>query len=282
MQFLKQENTNKRLYLQLKGFTEDTYLDVVGEMIGLENFKLPKISFSEKEMEHFEMPKRLRLGNRLERFFAYIIQQSESYELVVENIQVFEDKQTLGELDFILYDKVLAQHIHIELGGKLYLYDTKKEEELARWNGPNRRDSLLQKTAKLQQKQFPLLYNATSKMIFDLLQIDIESIQQQVCLKARLFVPKQLFQNEFKYVSVSNIKGYYINLVDFTLVDYGAYKFFLPEKQDWIVAPNHGEVWLSYAEILPLVSSFLQKKMSPLLWLKKSDTEFETFFITWW
>ena len=282
MQFLKQENPNKRLYLQLKGFLEDTYLAIVGDIIGLENFKLPKISFSEKDMAQLNMPERLRLGNRLERFFAYIIQQSELYELVAENIQVFEDKQTIGELDFILYDKQQEKHIHIELGGKLYLYDPYKKEELARWIGPNRRDSLLKKTAKLQEKQFPLLYNDASKMIFDLLQIDIKSIAQQVCLKARMFVPKPLFYNKFKYVEASNIKGYYINLVDFTISDYGDYDFFLPEKQDWIVAPNYGEVWLSYAEIFQLISDSLQNKMSPLIWLKKSETEFETFFVTWW
>ncbi len=282
MQFLKQENPNKRLYLQLKGFVEDTHLAIVGDMIGLENFKLPEMSFSEKDMAQLNMPKRLRLGNRLERFFAYIIQQSGRYELLAENIQVFEDKRTLGELDFILYDNISGENIHVELGGKLYLYDIAKEEELTRWIGPNRRDSLLKKTAKLQQKQFPLLYNDASKMIFDLLQIEVKSIQQQVCLKARLFVPKRLFQNEFKYVTTSNIKGYYINVSDFTLADYGKYQFFLPEKQDWIVAPRYGEVWLNFTETLPLVSDFLQNNMSPLIWLKKSNTEFESFFVTWW
>ena len=282
MQFLKQENPNKRLCLQLKGFLEETYLDIVGDIIGLENFKLPKISFLEKDMAQLNMPKRLRLGNRLERFFAYIIQQSEPYDLVAENIQVFEDKQTIGELDFILYDKQQEKHIHIELGGKLYLYDPNKEEELAKWIGPNRRDSLLKKTAKLQQKQFPLLYNDVSKMIFNLLQINIENIQQQVCLKARLFVPKPMFQNKFKYVETSNIKGYYINIATFTVADYGDYLFFIPEKQDWIVAPNYGEIWQSYAEILPLILDSLQNKMSPLIWLKKTETKFETFFVTWW
>jgi hypothetical protein len=38
-----------------------------------------------------------------------------------ENIQVIEDKKTIGEIDFIIEDKNTKQVIHMELAYKFYL-----------------------------------------------------------------------------------------------------------------------------------------------------------------
>jgi len=282
MQFLKQDNKNKRLFLQLKGFMEDTYMALVGDYIGLENFKLPDVAIVESELANLQIPSRLRLGNRLEYFFSFIIRQSNRYKVIVEHIQIFEEKQTLGELDFILFDNQLNQYIHIELGAKLYLYDPDITAEISRWIGPNRRDSLLQKTIKLKEKQFPILYTQAANSVLQKLHLQDEFIQQQVCLKARLFVPKTLLNQAFSLINPLSIKGYYISFATFTSKQYDSFLFFLPEKQDWIVQPMYGEVWFSYIEIVAQVRESLQRKMSPLVWIKKNTMSYETFFITWW
>jgi hypothetical protein len=260
---------------------EDTYLIVAGELLDLPNFKLPEIQLTERDMNRVVVADNLRLGNRLERFFSFIIKESKQYEVVAENIQVFENKRiTIGELDFILYDKAEDKYIHVELAGKIYLYDPTIENELSRWIGPNRRDSLVKKTKKLREKQFPLLYNKNTRETIT--PIDIAPIQQQVCLKARLFTPYNLSNTKLPNVSRSNIKGYYTNLEHFITWKTKAFLYFIPNKQDWIVDPKYGEIWRCFDEVLPIIKQALDNNMSPLIWMKKSEIDFESIFVVWW
>ncbi len=282
MLFLKRQTPNRRLYLQLIGFQSNTYLKVVEELLGVPTFKLPQIKFTEADISRLVMQERLRLGNRLERFFSFIIQESNQYELLAENIQISENKITLGELDFLIYDKKSKTVLHVELAGKLYLYDPDIKGELAKWIGPNRKDSLLQKTKKLREKQFPLLYSEQSKIALLNFNLPAVTIEQQVSYKARLFMPNSLKNTIPSFVSRENIKGYYIDSDEFKSYKQKNYSYFIPEKQDWIVAPNYGEVWFTFDEIVSRVDESLSSKMSPLIWLKKPNNSFETFFVVWW
>jgi hypothetical protein len=282
MSFLQKKNKEKHLFYQMQGFMTDTYLDLAGELLDMKNFKLPSITFSLSEMIALEIPERLRLGNRMEYFFSYIIENTERYNLIMKNTQVFHAKQTLGELDFILFDTQADRYIHIELGGKIYLYDPQIEPELAKWIGPNRRDSLVKKINKLREKQFPLLYKEATQAVLRNAQINSLEIEQQICLKTRLFVPKSLRDSIFYGVQNNNIVGYYIPLSDFSVADYSSYEYYLPNKQDWLVNPKYGEIWYSYKEIIPMIQMALEQKMSPLVWVKKTSTDFESFFIVWW
>jgi len=62
----------------------------------------------------------------------------------------------VGELDcLILRDK---KPIHLEVIYKFYLYDASVgDTEIAHFIGPNRKDSLIEKLTKLQEKQLPIL-----------------------------------------------------------------------------------------------------------------------------
>ncbi len=282
MSFLLTPNRQYRLYLQLKGFLSNTYANKVGELLKLPNFRLPDITLKESDISRLEMPDNLRLGNRLERFFSFLIQESKQYELLAENIQIIENKLTLGELDFLVFDTYTNQTLHIELGGKVYLYDFRIEQELARWIGPNRRDSLLNKTKKLEEKQFPLLYTESTKKILQKNNIEVDYIVQQVCLKARLFLPFGSIGKIPPYISKKNIKGYYVDIATFLESDFKSYSYFIPEKQDWIVSPKYGEKWLSHTAIIPFIESALLQKQSPLVWVRKSENIFETIIVVWW
>jgi hypothetical protein len=282
MSFLKAKNIQHRLFLQLKGFQSNTYLNIVGDLLDVPVFRLPKILFSEKSISRLVMPERLRLGNRLEHFFSFVIQESHNYEIIAENIQIFENKITLGELDFLILDKKKNAVIHVELAGKLYLYDPKLDGELERWIGPNRKDSLLKKTATLKNKQFPLLYTQQSENILNNFGIKHSTIRQSVSYKARLFLPYKLKEKVPDFVSIENIKGYYVNIDDFLGDRFKEFNYFIPAKQDWIVDPKYGEIWFSYKEILITVEDALEEKISPLIWIKKPDNTFETIFVVWW
>jgi len=282
MSFLKNQNEQRRLYLQLKGFQSNTYLEVAAELVAIPSFKLPEQAIMEADVADLQMPERLRLGNRLERFFSFIIQQSTRYELIAENIQINENKITLGELDFLIYDTDKQEVLHIELAGKLYLYDPNITEELDRWIGPNRKDSLVRKTATLKQKQFPILFNSATKSILKDFNLESKNIRQRVSYKTRLFLPFATKNDIPGKVNPCNIKGYYVSLNEFLSNSFSDYSYFIPLKQDWIVDPKYGEVWHSHAKILRNLEISLLEKMSPMIWVKKPNHTFETIFVVWW
>jgi len=282
MSFLKVPNELRRLFLQLKGFQSNTYLNVAEKLIGVPNFRLPEIKFSESDIYKLDMPERLRLGNRLERFFSFIIEESDRYTILAENIQIIDNKVTLGEFDFLLFDSEREEVLHVELAGKLYLYDPTFKDELSCWIGPNRKDSLLQKIAKLADKQLPLLYSKACQNILNDFNLKSINIKQRVSYKTRLFMPfisKDIIPEN---VSAENIKGYYVSLNDFLTAKFENFNFFIPEKQDWIVKPEYGEIWFSHSEIITQLELILFQNMSPLIWVKKPNNIYETIFVVWW
>lgn len=280
--FLKNENAGKRLKYQLSGFLSDTYLECTGTLLGLENFKLPPFDIASSATENLNIPDNLRLGNRLERLFSFVIKHTEAYEVLCENLQIVADKKTLGELDFILRERATNKLIHVELAGKIYLYDPALTGELSRWIGPNRKDSLQRKIQKLKDKQFPLLNHGATRNILKNQALPVAGMTQKSCFKARLFMPFHLRNEVPALVNSKNIKGYYIDKESFMNRNHKSRRYFLPEKQDWIVAPEYGEVWQTYKAILPGLEKALSQRQSPLVWQKNPDQSREAFFVVWW
>jgi hypothetical protein len=52
----------------------------------------------------FQLPTNIRLGHLVEKIVAELI-ASTNYKVLYENIQVIEDKKTIGEIDFIIEEK---------------------------------------------------------------------------------------------------------------------------------------------------------------------------------
>lgn len=222
------------------------------------------------------------LGKRAERFFEYCITNSGQYSIIAKNIQIFKDKTTIGELDFLLKDLHKNKVIHVELVYKFYLLDPAIHGELQQWTGPNRKDSLFQKIQKLIHKQFPLLYQEETLAILQKTQIDPYTIEQQVCYLANLFVPLSLKKTTFPYINNQCIVGYWIPIKAFTLIEYGSYQFYIPQKKDWVIAPKHCDTWFSFKDIIEPIEVLLSQKKSPLLWMKSNEDFYQRFFIVWW
>ncbi|WBL24337.1 DUF1853 family protein [Zunongwangia sp. HGR-M22] len=250
---------------------------------GLHAFELPKKSVNFNDLSRLENQIKdiYVLGKRVERFFEFQILNSKIFDLRISNLQIFEDKKTLGELDFILKEKDTNQSIHVELVYKFYVYDPSYKNELSRWIGPNRRDSLLEKIDKLKSKQLPLLYKKRTQDILNGKYIPTKNIIQKVCYKASLFVPKNLLGSTFPKINNDCIKGYYITLKEFASNKYETKYFYSPQKQFWPVDPIKNEAWFSYQEILPQIKKFIKNKKAPLVWMK-TDKGIEQFFVVWW
>ncbi|EZH74124.1 hypothetical protein ATO12_14720 [Aquimarina atlantica] len=222
------------------------------------------------------------LGKRIEFFFEYCITNTDRYEIIAKNIQVYQDKITIGELDFLVQDHSGNKTLHIEVVYKFYLYDPLLEGELQQWIGPNRKDTLLQKIEKLKTKQLPLLYREETLSILENLHIDPKSIHQCVCYMANLFVPLSMKKELFPIVNNQSIIGFWISLKDFTSEQYGSSLFNIPKKKDWVTDPKYGDTWFSFTVIKEQVQLALSQKKSPLLWMKSNEDSYKRFFVVWW
>ncbi|GAA4276191.1 DUF1853 family protein [Aquimarina mytili] len=222
------------------------------------------------------------LGKRIEHFFEYCVSASQNYQIIAKNIQIFKQKITIGELDFLIKDLIKEEILHIELIYKFYVYDPDINEEMHRWIGPNRKDSLLQKIEKLKNKQFPLLYKNETKEVLKELNIELNRVKQQACYLVNLFVPYSLKHETFTYINNDCIIGYWIKFKDFNSKRYTSKQFHIPIKQNWIVNPKYCDTWFSYDDIYKQLHLQYAQKKSPLLWMNNGDGSFERFFVAYW
>jgi len=282
LNYLKSHNEVLRLKHQLKGFVETLPLDLAISLCQISFFDLKIYENFFENLFSLKIDKNLRLGNRVEYLFEYALRKMPNIEVVVKSIQIVENKITLGELDFIVFDKLKNEFTHIEIANKFYLYDEKITVEKQRWIGPNRTDSLVEKCEKLRTKQFPLIDNKTTKSQLVALGIDVFRIKQAIHFKAQLFVPLHLQNKVFPLVNAENIKGYYLNLKQFQQAEFKHYEYFIPEKQDWFTEPENGEIWFTFQEIQDSILLHFKEEKSPLIWVKKNENEFEKVFLVWW
>ena len=66
------------------------------------------------------------MGKRAEVFFAEAIQQSSTYEVIAQNLQLIHEKQTLGEFDFFLKENTTQQQAQTELVNAKANYEEKE------------------------------------------------------------------------------------------------------------------------------------------------------------
>lgn len=276
---------NNSIINQLKGFLNTPPLWNNRGLFELEQFDLPEYSDYLDLDPIVAMPSlstNFVLGKRIETFFELVIKQSGNYKIIARNLQIHKDKITIGEIDFFVHNLQQKKDLHIEVVYKFYVYDPSYQDELKRWIGPNRKDSLLQKIDKLKNNQLPLIFNPVATKVLNSFYLEPENLYQQVCFKANLFIPKNLEGKQFLYINNKCIAGYWIHFLEFSEKDYGQFAFFAPKKQDWPGEPQSQDEWVNYAEVKTQILELFDKGSSPLIWMKKTDKVYERFFVVWW
>ncbi len=260
---------------QFIGFYNTNYL--FKELDGLKQFEFDSIDLNNLQIKKLEINQKLPLGKRVELFFEHYLHLSKRYELHKKNIQIIDCKETLGEIDFIIYDNKKKCFKHVELVYKYYLYDISFEKELDRYIGPNKDDTLVNKLNKLKHKQLPLLFNEKTKLYLD--EIDFNNIRQEVCFKANIYVP--FYKNDLNIKFSENIRGFYITFEEFKKDEYfRKCEYFMPHRYDWVDFLIPKSSFTIFNEILTQVEFFINYKKSPLLWLKDKNKVFQIFILS--
>lgn len=220
------------------------------------------------------------IGKQAEVLFEAYINHSKNYNLLYANIQIQGDLETLGEIDYILKNLQTKEVIHVELACKFYLYDESIGPKMeSKWIGPNRKDSLMEKLIKIKERQFPILAKTETIRTLKSLNIAIPSAQE-LCLKAFLFIPKEMELRDFSLSYQNCIVGRWMHLNDFEREDDRA-QYAIPDKKKWLLPADQLQEWYSFSEIKFEIEKQLKNKRSPLIYKKMGDT-IEKFFIVWW
>ena len=282
------ENSFKRIYIyhsrhsqkrncmsRIMSILNSNSLD--SSITGFQTFSLSQLNLTH-DLE-FQLPTNVRLGHLAEKVVSECIKSSANFNVLYENIQILEDKKTIGEIDFIIENQITKQRVHLELAYKFYLFDPNiSSEHIRNWIGPNRNDSLKNKLEKLKEKQFPLLFNASAKSAFKTLEIN--EVSQALCLLASLFIPyesKHSFSPSYKKA----IQGYYLDFETFIILDDQSKTYCIPSKKEWGMNPSENTNWTDFAGVEKQIRKSIREKQSLLYWQKNNDLYLECFSV-WW
>ncbi|GAA4888926.1 hypothetical protein GCM10023311_11120 [Flaviramulus aquimarinus] len=243
-------------------------------------FNLPQFKITSKSNTiEIVLDEKLRLGKYVERLVSFELQQQKDISILSENIQIQNDKITLGELDCLLLRN--NKPIHLEVIYKFYLYDASVgKTEIDHFIGPNRKDSLKEKLTKLTEKQLPLLYTDACKSYLNEFHLNSEDISQHVYFKAQLFVPYHHRDIQLKTLNTDCIVGFYINLNE--LDQFKDCKFYIPNKKDWLILPHTNVSWLNFKAFKVLTENYFEQQFSALCWIKFNNGELKKMFLVWW
>ena len=265
----------KEIQARYQGFLQTPILWKHTNVFGLKPFEIT----TESKKINLKIDEKLRLGKYIERFVSHQLKCNKAFAILAENIQIQQQKRTLGEIDCILLRD--NKPIHLEIIYKFYVYDSSiGKTEIEHFIGPNKKDSLIEKLTKLKEKQLPLLYSKECKSYLKTINLDINNIEQQVYFKAQLFVPFNDKYQKLKTLNQNCIVGYYIHQQ--ALQIFKNCKFYIPIKKDWLLKPHTNVSWLHYDAFFEICSSYMTRKYSPLVWAKSINGEINKLFIVWW
>jgi len=110
-----------------------------------------------------DLPK--RLGFRFEFFLRRYFADHPQWDLLAHNFQIQDQGKTLGEIDFIVRNKISQEIMHLECAVKFYLAHPSKDlnrTEMDLWIGPNGQDRLDLKYQRLTEQQTQLSLRPTA------------------------------------------------------------------------------------------------------------------------
>lgn len=229
-----------------------------------------------------DIPTQLRLGHQIEFIYGQYLSHSPQHDVLAEAIQIIDNKKTLGELDFIIRDRIHQSITHIELAYKYYLIDNVGADFYTSLIGPNRRDSFLEKVAKIKNKQHPLLHTEACQSYLAELNLDANDIDQRVVFYAHLFAPYGKEISVPEEISRSCIVGTWMSMNDFKELEMTKNKYCIVPKRSWYHIPHVEVSWSSYGEISVALETFMHTASSPLLWVRNEDGQLSRLFVTYW
>lgn len=128
------------------------------------------------------------IGKRFERILHYCFTHHPAFELAGSGIVIQREKQTIGEVDFLLRHSATGDWVHVESACKYYL-GTGNHTSWRAWLGVNPDDSLERKINTLVRQ---LDTSRAREVLRSLAPDDTDSVHSVVLMKGYFFVPFDL------------------------------------------------------------------------------------------
>ncbi|WP_018405432.1 DUF1853 family protein [Marinobacter gelidimuriae] len=144
-------------------------------------------------------PPQKRLGHYVERLYRVLLESLLGWDILLQNQQIHSNGRTIGELDFVVYNRHEQRVEHHEIAIKFYLGHTQ-------WFGPNAHDRLDLKTSSLLDQQSQRSQTPEAREL-------LAGHGISVPLIARIFMPGYLFYPPAKvpaYVPADHLRGNWV------------------------------------------------------------------------
>ena len=213
--------------------------------------------------EHLRQKNSALIGKRFENLVEFWLKNDSDIELLASNIQIPPKGNTIGEIDFLYYDKLRNNFVHLEVAGKFYLWNG-RSENTENFVSPNPNDNLKKKLEQITQKQILLSSTAEGKEV--LKKFGVENPEKRICFKGYIFYP---LNNHKSFTDVSRLfpqnhsKGFWIKKDDFHLLNGDAW-FVIP-REKWISPVCCENEFLTKRETIDYLNNYFSKYEYPLL-----------------
>ena len=245
-----------------------------GEALGHELRRALLSSLSAPASWPAPSPLPLRVGRYAEALLNTVTgMKSAVFEPRARNLQIFEGKQTIGELDLVTTHP--RGNLHVELAVKLYLGLPKYQASLDGWVGPNPRDTLGKKFRHLRDKQLPLSQSAAAKAA---LKLRAEaSLTQQAWVKGYLFHYHSIIADQLpELINPQHHSGWWtLDTDEWSPPHHSDLIYCIPPKPFWIYSvPQETPVYNDWKTLLEAARPHIEKRLTAhVLILTRSSNE---------
>lgn len=229
--------------------------------------------------ELLDSQKDRRLGRYFEMLWTFWLENSSRFEVIEQNLPLRDQGKTLGELDFLVFDKVSGQNLHWEVAVKFYLGvgDTRQHSS---WHGPGKKDRLDLKVEHLRHRQSVICQRPVVQKLLQERGRHVDACG--VILKGRLFYPYTTGDQIFVPVDADphHLRSYWLTVSDLQKTNIAA-KFFSPLLgYGWLASVRQHQkmLWLNMNELLEAIKNgdfYLPLHVS----CKQQDAADQRFFI---
>jgi hypothetical protein len=203
-----------------------------------------------------------RVGFYFEALISFAIQHAYSLSLIKEHIQLNHNKNTLGEIDFLIRDNTSGECIHLETAIKFYLKSDPwftPENPYQQWLGPMVKDRLDLKLNKLIHHQVQITQHP-----------DYPSCENAALLpkvnKRAVLMTGYLFNNQFE-----RTQNYWLTqkeTPDHLEDNHSRYQ--IAVKPFWLCCPNPTTQtpdihWLTKHQLIAEINNIIQQWNRPVL-----------------
>lgn len=214
----------------------------------------------EELQERLDKQKDRRLGRYFETLWAFWLEKCPRFEVIEQNLALRDECKTLGELDFLVLDKVSGKYLHWEVAVKFYL-GLGDICEHTNWHGPGKKDRLDLKVEHLLNRQSVICQRPAVQKLLQEMGHHVDACG--VILKGRLFYPYANRENGIMPVDANprHLRSYWLTMSDLqkknAAANHEAKRFFPLVGYGWMasIPQDHKIEWLSMNELLKAINN---------------------------